>query len=311
MTIDSEEKNIVVDRKIVFDTAVLDTTVVSEDNDTLTMSAVIASEIVHKYDGLLAYKPAVELEKMAHTASRVGSVPIMVMKHPGADTDYLLIKHNDVHGRASNFQYVKDLKDPKTKRPNRRGVKADITWFKDSTPPKVIDGIKNGALRDVSIGFTCEIDFEEGTFNGDHYDYVQRNMFLNHVAAPVEAGRCPGPVCGIGVDSRKSESKLHFVDVQVLESCPVCAHMKDVGWQEAGKRLYEAYGPDVLEVIDTGYLPPQLPTEPPQQQQQQLQTLQDNSPQPMRQSVESDVAVEAKNDKEFFNAFRELKKALS
>jgi hypothetical protein len=31
--------------------------------------------------------------------------------------------------------------------------------------------------------------------------------------------------------------------------------MKQIGWGVAGKRLYQTYGPDVLEVIDTGILP--------------------------------------------------------
>jgi hypothetical protein len=254
----SENTNKMVETKIVFDLATLDGNVTGEDDETLTMPAVIASEIVHPYDYGLAYKPADELEKMVRSANRLGSVGIMTMEHPGADTNNLLLKHRDLHGKASNFLYVKDLLDPKTKRPNRRGVRADITWFKDVVPPYVIDGLKNGTLKDVSIGFTCELDFTEGTFNGVRYDFVQRNMFLQHVAAPVEAGRCPGPVCGIGADS----SKLLQIDAKTLLDCPVCSHMKQVGWQEAGRRLYDTYGPDVLEVIDTGKQPPVIPTLP-------------------------------------------------
>ncbi|MCL2641961.1 MAG: DUF2213 domain-containing protein [Candidatus Bathyarchaeota archaeon] len=248
--------------KVVFDIATLDKAVVSEDDDTLTMSAVIASEIVHKYAGGMAYKPGDELEKMVYTASRIGSVPIKVLEHPGFETDFLLLKHNDVHGKAGNFQFVKDLLDPKTKRPNRRGVRADITWFKDVTPPIVITKLKDGTLRDVSIGFVCEMEWTEGVFNGEKYDYVQRNIFLNHVAAPVDAGRCPGPICGIGADKQNSTTNMVMVDRQVLESCPVCNHMKEVGWQTAGQRLYDTYGPNVLEVIDTGKLPPTPPSQP-------------------------------------------------
>jgi hypothetical protein len=249
------EKNI--ERKIVFDTATLDSTVLVDDESVLTMQAIIASEIVHQYKYGMAYKSSDELEKMVKSASRIGSVGVMVMEHPGADTNNLLLKHNDLHGKAGNFQFCKDLIDPKTKRPNRRGVRADITWFKDVVPPYVIDGLKNGTLKDVSIGFTCEIDFTEGSFNGVKYDFVQRNIFLQHVAAPVEAGRCPGPVCGIGADT------ANVVDNKILTSCPVCNHMKTVGWQTAGQRLYDTYGPDVLEVIDTGILPQKPePTKP-------------------------------------------------
>ena len=40
-----------------------------------------------------------------------------------------------------------------------------------------------------------------------------------------------------------------------MTDCPVCNHMKEVGWGVAGKRLWQVYGPDVLEVIDVGVLP--------------------------------------------------------
>lgn len=238
-------------RKVGFDRYALEDKIIHEDNQTLTMPAIIASEIVHQYDDGWAYKPAAELEKMAATANRIGAVPVKILEHPGADTNYLLLKHEDAQGKASNFQFVKNLLDSKTGRPMRRGVRADITWFKDTTPADVIEKIKAGSLRDNSIGFTFDSDRTRGEFEGVKYDYVQRNIFLNHIAAPIPAGRCPGPICGIGYDSTKIQ-----LDAKVIADCPVCSHMKEVGWNVAGKRLYQAFGPDVLEVIDTGKLPP-------------------------------------------------------
>jgi hypothetical protein len=238
--------------KIGFDTQALDAKVVSDTDTELTMSAVIASEIVQQYSDGWAYKPADELEKMANVANRIGVVPVKVLEHPSADTNYLLLKHSDVHGVARNFQYVNNLIDTKTKRPMRKGVKADITWYKDAVDADVLDKARKGVLHDVSIGFTFDADPVKGEFNGVSYDYIQRNIFLNHVAAPIESGRCPGPICGIGYDSNQQVAVL---DAKAIADCPVCAHMKEVGWGEAGKRLYSAYGPDVLEVIDTGKLP--------------------------------------------------------
>jgi hypothetical protein len=242
-------------KRIAFDTITLQDKIIADDDNYLIMPAVIASEIVQQYEDGYAYKPAEELEKMAQTAIDIGSVPVKVLEHPGADTNYLLLKQSDVHGRAENFAFTKSLKDPKTGRPNRRGVTADIKWFKNRTPEKVISQTLDGTLRDVSIGFTFDSDRTTGNWQGQAYDYIQRNIFLNHVAAPIPKGRCAGPICGIGFDAN-----LKFgVDELTLSKCPVCRKIIDVGILEASKNLYVNYGPEVLNVIDGKILPKSKP----------------------------------------------------
>lgn len=232
-------------RKIGFDTATLDDKILVDDDDHLVMPAVIASEIVHQYEDGWAYKPADELEKMAQVAKDIGTAPVKILEHPGPATNYLLVKQQDVYGRAENFQFIKNLKDPKTGRPMRRGIRADIRWFKNRVPEKVLSQIRSGELRDVSIGFTFDSDPTPGSWNGTTYDYVQRNIFLNHLAAPIMKGRCPGPVCGIGFDT-----KLQYgLDEAALKKCPVCRRIVDVGMEIASKRLYTHYGAEVLRVI--------------------------------------------------------------
>lgn len=238
------------EHKITFDSLTLDNKILVDNDDILKMPVVIASEIVQQYADGMAYKPAEELERMAKTAQRIGTRPIKILEHPNADTNYLVLKHSDVYGRLDNFQYVKNLNDPKTGRPCRRGVTADASWYKDVTPPDVIEKARKGVMRDVSIGFTYDAEKVPGEFGGVHYDYVQRNIFLDHLAGPIPAGRCPGPICGIGYDSGKVS-----IDAAVVDSCPVLSHMKSVGFGEACKRLYKVYGPDVIEAIDTGSLP--------------------------------------------------------
>ena len=239
-------------RKIGFDITTLDDKILVDDDDYLVMPAVIASEIVHQYKDGWAYKPADELERMAKVASDIGSVPVKILEHPGASTYYLLLKQNDVYGRAENFQFVKNLKDSKTGRPMRRGIRADIRWFKDRVPEKVLTQIRDASLRDVSIGFTYDYDQTRGKWNGVDYDYVQRNIFLNHLAAPIQKGRCPGPVCGIGFDA----TLRYGLDEAALNKCPVCRHITDVGLESAGKRLFTRYGGEVLRVISGTYKPP-------------------------------------------------------
>lgn len=243
---DTQENSRIDSKKhIAFDKAVLQDKIVTDNDDILTIPAVIASEIVQQYDDGLAYKPARELEKMAEIAQLIGSVPVKILEHPGADTNYLLLKHGDVNGKADNFRFTKSLPDPTTKRPMRRGVIADLTWFKQYTPQDTIDKMVDGDLRDVSIGFTYDKDPSPGKHNGQDYNYIQRNIFLNHVAAPIPRGRCPGPICGIGFDAN-----LKFgVDQKQLNDCPVCRTIVSVGLLEASKNLYINYGADVLRVI--------------------------------------------------------------
>lgn len=245
-----------VQRRIGFDTTTLDDKIIIDDDNYLVMPAVIASEIVQQYEDGWAYKPATELEKTAQIAADIGALPIKILEHPGADTNYLLVKQSDVYGRAENFQYVKNLVEPKTSRPMRRGIRADIRWFKNRVPEKVLAEIRSGALRDVSIGFTFDTDRTPGTWNGVNYDYAQKNIFLNHIAAPIPKGRCPGPICGIGFDA----TLKYGLDQETLQKCPVCRKIVDVGIEIASKRLYTRYGKDVLRVLD-GYV---LPTSKPE-----------------------------------------------
>ena len=240
---------------IAFDKASLDLSgkALVDDDKLLGYPTVIASEMVQQYEDGWAYKSADALQKMALNAQLCISRPVKILDHPAADTGYLLMKPTDIYGYVNNFQFTKSLPDIKTGRPCRRGVKADVFWYKERVPSNVLDAITSGDMIDVSMGFPCLNVYESGEYEGQHYDYKQENIFLDHLAAPIPKGRCPGPVCGIGVgDAAYQSVKL---DAQLLTSCPVCSHMSTVGWQEAGKRLYDAYGPDVIEVIDTGVLP--------------------------------------------------------
>ena len=59
---------------------------------------------------------------------------------------------------------------------------------------KVYDG-----KRDISIGFMSDVVAEAGTYNGQPYEYVQRNIEINHIAI-VDQGRA-GPEVAIRSDS--------------------------------------------------------------------------------------------------------------
>jgi len=249
------------ERKICFDRATLDDKIILDDDRYLVMPAVIASEIVHQYKEGWAYKPADELEKAAWTADHRW---VKILSHPETA---LLQATGDIYGVVENPKYVKNLMDPKTKRPMRKGVRADIKWFKDKVPEAVIEQIKNGMMRGVSIGFTYEEDRTPGDWNGQKYDFVQRNIFIDHVAAPIEEGRCPGPLCGIAVDSvvKKPKVEADKVVKRGDKWCVIHCHGEEEGEiikcfdikeeAEAMHRAIQAKKHDV-ELRDQGEKPP-------------------------------------------------------
>jgi len=154
---------------------------------------VIASEMVQPYSDGYALKDRDELQAYA---PYVEGRWVTLGSHP--DTA-IISDRMQVHGRTNNVRYTKSLKD-ETKRPKRAGVVADITVFNEKAPKNLLEDMKNGVRRDVSIGFFFHKDETPGEFNGAAYDYVQRNMFHDHLAAALERGRCPSPYCGLGAD---------------------------------------------------------------------------------------------------------------
>ena len=177
--------------------------IIVDDDDELVVRAILASEIVQKYADGFAYKPADELEKAAWTADGRW---VKMFGHP---TEGTIQKVEDISGKVDNTHFVKNLVDHKTGRPNRRGMLGDVHLYKHNrgrpgltpVPSDVIEQVKNGDLVDVSIGFTFSKDSTPGVWGDAKYDYVQRNLMIDHLAAPLVAGRCPSPFCGLGQDS--------------------------------------------------------------------------------------------------------------
>jgi len=171
---------------------------------TIFHGVVIASEIVQPYEDGKAWKPRDELEKYA---PYVDGRWVIAGAHPEQG---IISDTGQVAGRTVNPHYVKDLKDPSTKRPCRAGVRADVQIFNNKVTPSLLEDMKTGKKQDVSIGFFFSKDeqkgvVDDGPFKGLEYDYVQRNMFHDHLAAGIDNGRCPMPYCGLGADEVKQE----------------------------------------------------------------------------------------------------------
>jgi uncharacterized protein len=67
------------------------------------------------------------------------------------------------------------------------------------TDEDLIRKIESGQQKEISIGFLSDVVPEPGQYNGDDYQFVQRNIEINHIAV-VERGRA-GPQVSIRNDS--------------------------------------------------------------------------------------------------------------
>lgn len=80
---------------------------------------------------------------------------------------------------------------------------ADIKIYSESLK----DEIRNGK-KELSLGYFCDYDLTPGTYKGQHYDAVQRNLRGNHIAL-VDKGR-------MGREVRVMDKALNIV-----KNCPV------------------------------------------------------------------------------------------
>jgi hypothetical protein len=156
---------------------------VEEDAETLTVPAVITREDVYDYDGMLVYEPAEEIEEATLTAQNAW----VVENHP---SEVILTKAEDIKGTVAKAVFEEDR------------IKADLTFYKDRCSPQYLNDIKKGRIKSVSIGFFWEPEPRKGEFNGKHYDYVMRSIFIDHVAVGSWTGRCSYPLCGIGINGK-------------------------------------------------------------------------------------------------------------
>jgi hypothetical protein len=167
-------------------TAEIDSTkIIADTPDELVVPALLAREGVLKYPQGMAYRPADELERSAFTFDGAW---ITAGKHP---EHMILTNPKQISGRISNIFFDQNVK----------GVRGHVHIDKRKAEPQFVADIKSGALKDVSIGFLYEEDWKGGIWNGEKYDYVQRNMLINHVAVGVPVGRMTSPSIGISVDS--------------------------------------------------------------------------------------------------------------
>lgn len=146
---------------------------------------VFAKEGVQKYHDGMHYKPADAL-KAALESFR--GKPVVAYQHP---PDKIVTR---MAQQIGHIVFDKVKWDKKGKRPY-----GDVFVKKEKKNEEIIDAIKKKKLQDNSIGFRCDILNKAGEFNGIHYDKVQENFFIDHLALVMQ-GRSTGQE-GVGINA--------------------------------------------------------------------------------------------------------------
>lgn len=68
------------------------------------------------------------------------------------------------------------------------------------------DGMKKAGLKEISLGYNLDLDETPGVWNGQHYDAIQRNIRINHLAL-VRKARA-GEQARLNIDSRDPQNSL-------------------------------------------------------------------------------------------------------
>lgn len=170
--------------KIGYDTMQLDSLQVIEDSRCcLKVNAVITKEGVYQYPDGRAFKSRMELLKATHSAR---AAKIIILDHPDS---LVIMSQKQINGFVEKPFFDRDR------------IRAVLSFDKSTCSTDFLDNVRNGKLKDVSIGFYYQPDLTPGRWNSENYDYVMRDIVIDHVAAGVLKGRCSFPNCGIGVDT--------------------------------------------------------------------------------------------------------------
>lgn len=176
-----------------------------QDNEILWVKDVpIAKEMVQPYSDGMHFKPADAIERI-----NVEFSPISVM-HPSKQFFDMTDEEKKEHIIGyQNGGYFKD---------NKKFT--DFFFFVDKTPKNVIDYIEGGESIDVSIGFKVDYDETPGDFEGEHYDVIQKNIYLDHTAVlPDAVGRASFQQgVGIGADSNIKKEAGTMAEKELVDA---------------------------------------------------------------------------------------------
>lgn len=194
LSISQSEKNM---KKIGYDILKFDALQIVEDTKCcLKVNAVITKEGVYQYPDGKALKCRTELLSATHTAR---NAKLTILNHPES---LVIMSQKQIHGVIEKPFF------------DRNRIRAQLNFDKSVCPKDFVDSVRVGtASKDVSIGFYYSPDMTPGMWSDEQgikhpYDYIMRDIVIDHVAVGVVKGRCSYPDCGIGVDAMMQQIGL-------------------------------------------------------------------------------------------------------
>ncbi len=124
------------------------------------------------------------------------------------------------------------------------GVERDGPYLKGSLiifHEDVIKAIESGERKEISLGYKCQLDPTPGTWNGEPYDAVQKNIVVNHVAIGPKGWGRAGADCSIRTDSQTpTQGNLKMTEVIRLDGVDIALTPDVIGaLLSERKRQYE------------------------------------------------------------------------
>lgn len=99
------------------------------------------------------------------------------------------------------------------------------------------DAMKDCGLKELSLGYSLDLDEAPGVWNGQHYDAIQRNIRINHLALVREARA--GDQARLNIDGRDAETTLK--GGKVMKKTPKNARADGVLSPEELQKAIEEY----------------------------------------------------------------------
>lgn len=172
---------------------------IETDNTFTIFNVPILAEMVQSYGVNRVYKSADEILKV-----EVNNIPLTIVDDEPTHPKHLN-NSNTLEKRDVVVGYMSEPVLPKSNKSKTKRY-ADFVLHNTSKIDYLKKKYLDGTIIDTSIGFNCEDVMTSGVFNGEIYDYVQKNIILDHNAilinrvGDIGVGRMPAPIGGIGAD---------------------------------------------------------------------------------------------------------------
>jgi hypothetical protein len=155
----------------------------------LRVQACLSKTGIFDYQNQREYRPDVEVFRADALASLQGA-PVTDLHPSEKGADSFLTPGNTRQHIIGMTESVKQ---------DGPYLKGTLVIFHEDA----IKAIESGERQEISLGYQCRLDPTPGTFNGEAYDAVQKDIVINHVAIGPKGWGRAGADCSIRTDSHK------------------------------------------------------------------------------------------------------------